>query len=69
MKGAFCSFSAALGSRRVPTLEDARVQLAALDDAVTVARNVRVDLGCLRSGHSTLITVVISQVEMRLSTA
>ena len=53
----------------MPTLEDTRVQLAALDDAATVARNVRVDLGCLRSKHSTLINVVTSLVEMRLSAA
>ena len=54
---------------RVPTLEDARVQLVALDDTLTVVRNMIVDLGCHRIGHSTLSIVVTSFVEMRLSEA
>ena len=51
----------------MPTLNDAQARLVAFDDAVTVASNVRVDFGCLRIGHSALIDVVTSLVEMRLS--
>ena len=51
----------------MPTLNDAQAQLVAFDDAVTVASNVKVDFGCLRIGHSALIDVVTSLVEMRLS--